>query len=89
VKTMCDDGRLVSQVSAGPVTWEVGKEGITKIEPYLEPGGLGPVLAFAVYAGDRIVQRLNWLQCTTAVYPPPEPAPAPVKPILQNLKKEA
>lgn len=48
----------------------VGVDGVEKIEPYNEPGGLGPVLAFAVYVGGTVVSRYNWLQCSAVHYAP-------------------
>ena len=47
---------------------EVGTAGVTKIVPYLEAGGMGPVLAFAVYVGEIVRWRYNWLQCTAVAY---------------------
>lgn len=48
----------------------VGSGGVEKIEPYNEPGGLGPVLAFAVYVNGVIASRYNWLQCVAVHYAP-------------------
>ena len=62
VVRMKDDARPIQPLTIageGGAWWAVGRDGITKIEVYLENGQMAQVPWLAVYRGDSIATRVN------------------------------
>lgn len=80
MSTLSNDNRPIVCLQVNDTeSLAVGTEGVEKIEAYEEPGGLGPVLAFAVYKAGAVWARYNWLTCKCCIYGIPN-APATAVP---------
>ena len=71
--TLGNDTRPISALfGPGPLDGcfqhEVGKNKVTKIEPYEEPGGLGPVLWFSVWQREHLASRVNSMHVESVAY---------------------
>ena len=56
---MVDDKRLIKQIFKEYASYNVGRNGITKIEIYQEPGQMGYVNYAALFRGDSIYARID------------------------------
>jgi hypothetical protein len=63
VPTILEDTRPIACIAFGPQPNDInytvgGPTGVTSIMPYAEPGEMGSIPWFAIYVGDRLVDRV-------------------------------
>ncbi len=59
IMPMIDDKRPIKQIFKEYGSYDVGTNGITKIEIYQEPGQMGYVNYAALFQGDSICMRID------------------------------